>query len=230
MSHHTYRINQSLASNGTCITFTNEVTGSDLDCAGYEITGSGTGYGILINRSTDVMVRGCNMKNFTEGVHLESAQHARIEACMLGQNSECGIYDSNGRDNTFYGNRMDGSFPYEISHIANFKYGIFLNHTNQGEIRQNEIIQGTYGIWAGMASGISISENNIHGNSQAGVYAYMSNNRYSRNTFDQSGMWDMQAYQYDSSQRTDNRCLTPNKACTGFSGTCNATACNRAYP
>jgi parallel beta-helix repeat protein len=68
-----YALNQSLSSNGTCITINS--TNVTLDCKGYTIMGNSTGYGISNIGFKNVTVKNCVIKNFTTGIYLYSSSN-----------------------------------------------------------------------------------------------------------------------------------------------------------
>lgn len=65
-------------SNGTCFTFNaSDIT---LDCAGFTITGNGTGTGVLFDNSVvNSTVQNCNVRNFSIGINIDTAANITVQ-------------------------------------------------------------------------------------------------------------------------------------------------------
>ncbi len=72
-------------SNGTCFTILNDSI--TLDCAGYSITGNGTGIGINVTGYGNITLIDCSVTNFSYGVYVSNSQELTLTNNTYGQNS-----------------------------------------------------------------------------------------------------------------------------------------------
>ncbi|MFQ5647645.1 MAG: right-handed parallel beta-helix repeat-containing protein, partial [Candidatus Aenigmatarchaeota archaeon] len=110
--------------NGSCIIISgHNVT---LDCAGFSITGPGTGAycsGVLVNATTNVTVKNCNIEDFSYGIGCSIGYRAAGgNGCSLGENHS--IFNNTLKDNTngLYG-CFNSSNVTENRFYNNFYYG-----------------------------------------------------------------------------------------------------------
>ncbi len=69
-------LNTNLEENGTC--FTMNASNVVLDCAGFTVTGNGTGVGVNSTDKENITIRNCNLNNFNIGVLFQSTNNSIV--------------------------------------------------------------------------------------------------------------------------------------------------------
>ncbi|MEC8339165.1 MAG: NosD domain-containing protein [Nanoarchaeota archaeon] len=188
-----YELNESILSSGSnCI----EITGNNiiLDCQGFNISGTGSNYGIYITGNNS-QVLNCNINNFNRGIYFysqnnylyNSSVNGSIYGYYLGSNSHnqtlilnkatsnvvAGIYLSfTSHNNTLFSNIINDSST-----------GITIN-SDTNIIFENNISNSNTGISLSQGNSNNISSNIIQNNYNRGIHVSGSsanNNRFVSN-------------------------------------------------
>ncbi len=135
--------------------------------SGNNITATGSGAGIYLNGSLNNVISRNNLQDSpNEHIGLfSSSNNSVFENNLTNSTSDVGIYVYACSLNRFYDNNITSS--------ANS--GIRLDLSSDSTISENHISKNLNGVYLWYSSNITISENNITGNSQQGIYLYSSN-------------------------------------------------------
>ena len=140
-----YMLSQNLISgSGTCMLI-NNTNGVTLECLGYSITGSGTGYGVHINHSTSVDVRNCVISNFADAIHVNPSSDVFLANNTLTDSGiGAHLLDTNSSSltrNIVYNNtvgvQLDNSLSNYISANTIFNNTYGFNSTTDNTLRNN---------------------------------------------------------------------------------------------
>jgi len=183
------------------ITGSVEITANNitLDCNGHNITGLKTGYGIFLMYKNNVIIKNCNVNQFSYGVFLASGT------------SLSNVINNNISEN-YTGMRIC-SFQSAIvnNKVLNNIRGIHLSGPGNNKIRKNEIYSNNTGIFLEYSSNNTVTENNIianigHPNTGYGIFLYFGahNNIITNNTFDLNGLVAYFAYNNKVESNTVN--------------------------
>ncbi|ODS41186.1 hypothetical protein BEH94_09625 [Candidatus Altiarchaeales archaeon WOR_SM1_SCG] len=117
-----------------------EAGGITLDCNGHTISGSGSGTGIYIDEVNNVVIKNCIIRNFREGIILDSGNSNKIINNTVYNNRESGIlfHSSSTCNNIISGNNIYGNG----NEASDWEGGIVLNtpsNTNNNLIINNQI-------------------------------------------------------------------------------------------
>jgi len=157
-----YTMDGNLFVQGTCFNITNH--NITLNCAGYNITGAGTGgYAAVFDSSyQNVSVKNCVIKNFTIPVlFTNGATNGSLFNLTLLNYSQAGV---------FFNNSNNASVYFVYANSSSTAYAIWLNASNYSTIA-NSTVNATgsnmYGIYLSYSSFSSII--NSTGNSSSGI-------------------------------------------------------------
>jgi parallel beta-helix repeat protein len=172
-----YALNQSLSSNGTCITINS--TNVTLDCKGYTIMGNSTGYGISNIGFKNVTVKNCVIKNFTTGIYLYSSSNNLLTNNTANLN-QCGIDLYNSSNNKIISNTANLNYWAPNSDCGN---GIFLQYSSNNNIYNNIANSNPQGIYLQSFSNNNIlTSNTVNLNTYGIVSSSSFNNTITGNT------------------------------------------------
>ncbi|PIZ51787.1 hypothetical protein COY27_02330, partial [Candidatus Woesearchaeota archaeon CG_4_10_14_0_2_um_filter_33_13] len=176
----TYTLANNVSSNGTCFQIQNDSI--TLDCAGYTLTGNGTGYGINVTNFQNVTLYNLNVINFSSGLYLNNFNNGNVSNINSSFNTEHGINIWYSENNTFNNNLLgnnSGSGFYAYGCVNNnlisnnFTHnlnGVTLNSVTTsnftGNIINTNIING---LEVGSSNNNLITNNTINYNPGYGV-------------------------------------------------------------
>ena len=209
-----FNLSYDLTSSETC--FTINSSNVVLDCAGYTITGNGSGYGVNITNVDNVTIENCIVNNFSRGISKDGYD---LNTYYTFQNNTINTYGESGyglylivsQNSTIFNNTIttsgyQGSALYfnpginysnvsqnTLTTYANWSYGIFPALSYNNVIDSNTIV--TYGntsdgMDAPSSYGNTISNNNITIYGEAGgidIVYNSSHNTISNNVITHSG-------------------------------------------
>jgi parallel beta-helix repeat protein len=92
-------------------------SGVGIDCNGYSIAGTGSGYGVSSDSFSSLNVTGCNITGFSRGVSLLSSDSATVTNSTLSSGSY-GIYLRGSTGGVFYYNRFINNSMHVSTDIA----------------------------------------------------------------------------------------------------------------
>ncbi|MCK4670873.1 MAG: right-handed parallel beta-helix repeat-containing protein, partial [Nanoarchaeota archaeon] len=179
-----------LQSNGTCFTI-----GADniiLDCAGYSITGNGTGsgYGVLANLRNNVTIKNCKIQNFSHGIFLNYSNSSFIYNNTLHNNSEFYLYYGSPRGS---GDGLHLNFSHNNNITLNIAYnnsdsGIELHNSSNNTLASNRVYENIREGFESVDSGNNMfTSNTANNNTREGFYFIRSsNNIFTSNTANNS--------------------------------------------
>ena len=99
-------LTQNAVSNGSCVAIgENSIT---LDCAGFTITGNGSGIGINATNRKDIEIKNCLVRNFSTNIYLESTNNSKFTN-ITAFNSSAGIILNGSNNNTLLNNTLSSS-------------------------------------------------------------------------------------------------------------------------
>ncbi len=132
-----------------------------LDCAGYKIEGSGTGYGILLNGRTNVTITNCGITLFSNGIYLYYSSDNTLINNSASSN-DYGIYLRSSIDNVLTNNTAS----------SNNIYGIYLRSSSDNNVLTNNTASSNifYGIYLYISSDNNVLTNNTAYNNNYGIY------------------------------------------------------------
>jgi parallel beta-helix repeat protein/surface protein len=218
-----------------------------LDCAGYTLTGDGTGDGIYLSGRTGVTINNCTTNVFSYGMHLSYSTNNTINNATADANTSTGfMFDTGSNDNTLSSSTASLNTPYAVffrSNSGNTITGNQFNSNGQGPtlensntttITNNTVSLSTYdGMHIWQSDSNIINSNTISSNTVNGISLYNSNlNTISNNYFNNTN----NTFFYTSNPNNWNIAQTPgtnivtganlggnywaNPSGTGFSETC----------
>jgi len=175
-------LTQNLTSGGEdCITIGgNNIT---LDCAGFSISGAGSGNGIYMHTKTGVTIQNCTISNFTDGIYSLFGSYT-ADSNTFQNNIEGGIDARYGGGVTITNNTFNN----------NTSYGIYHSSLDISTISNNTITNNTdWGLYLSSSTNITATGNTITNNEYGfltinGVFT-ASNNDISNNTINIRSTW-----------------------------------------
>ena len=161
--------------------------GVTLDCDGYAISGTGSGYGINISNADNVTVKNCVIHSFDVGGILAKLSNN----VNILNNTIYNITDANAELISVSGN--DSLYVYADvagNNLTGGDSGIFCSYSSTN-ITGNDIQGQRYGIENGFACGVAhVIGNRISGCTQAGAFISSSHNVTNNNiTGNNYGIW-----------------------------------------
>ena len=161
-----------------------------IDGNGHTLEGDGSANGFSLYSISGVTIRNTNIKNFTYGIHVESASQNIISGNNLTANTYDGISLDSSSNNSIFKNNV----------AVNGWFGIGLFYSSNNSIAQNNIVANSDGIRLLYSSNNSISLNNVTAN-QNGIQLFYSsensifhnnllNNSNQSHTESSSNVWD----------------------------------------
>ncbi len=221
-------LSTNVQANGTC--FNVVADNIYLDCRGYNITGNGTGAGINATGRKNIIVRNCNIKNFTAGINFTKTNYSDIITNNVSNNSLYGIsFWSSNSSNITSNNVFNSSIGialynplitvYDASSSNNTLssnnvfnntrsgiavYSSYNNTIYSNNVHQNGVTQG--GIYLYRAQDNDVSSNSIWNNSQQGIYLEQSsNNTVSANNVSNNSWSGIQSLSSHNNSLSSNR-------------------------
>jgi hypothetical protein len=155
-----YVLDRSISHSDTCLTVSAE--GISVDLSGYEISGTGSGSGILVENDS-VSIYGGTISNFYTGIFASYVDGVYVYGMDLNSNYDGIHIDYTGNSGSI--NTIENNNIFESSNS-----GISLNGNTNGDSIQYNIISNssTYGIYVGGQS----SNNYFYNNSVCGTLSY----------------------------------------------------------
>lgn len=135
-----------------------------LDCAGYKVTGTGSGIGIEANNRIGVTIGNCHVTGFEKGISLANTQNSVIDGNKLVGNSGPGVFLIDSSQVTISGNQSE----------SNGLHGIALYESNMLTVTGNIVSDnGTggidgYGMKIRLTDDSSFTHNHATGNLVSG--------------------------------------------------------------
>ena len=160
-----YKLNQSISSDGTCITITaDDVT---LDGNGKTVTGNQNGNGVYILNKVNSTVKNCIITNFSTAIYLDSVNNSIFLNNTIKNNNGvfAGIYSYKGNYNNF----TNLNFSYNN---ASSNAGLYLNVSSN-----NALVNNTFSL-----NNVTSSAD-INGGGIVGIYNLSSNNTLTNTIF-----------------------------------------------
>lgn len=118
---------------GDIVVVADQVT---LDCDGHEVTGTGSGIGILLEGRTGVTVKNCNVAGFTNGFMLSVSSFNLLVGNTSTGNSERGFFTTLSHDNILSKNTA----------MSNGTVGFVLNHSTGNTLDKNRASGNSLGF------------------------------------------------------------------------------------
>ncbi len=153
-------LNRNLTTTGTCFTIgADNVT---LDCAGYTLSGNGSGEGINLSERQGVNVQNCGMSNFSKGINLISNSMNNTFTSNIVYENNYGVYIGNSMNNTFtsnivYNNDDKGIYLYEGS--------------DNNTLTSNEVYNNGDGGFSLISNeNNTLTSNSVYNNAGFGIY------------------------------------------------------------
>jgi parallel beta-helix repeat protein len=137
--------------------------------AGYTLQGVGNGTGISLSERINVTIKNTKIKNFMNGIQLDSSSGNSISGNNITANNWIGIYFITSCNNSISGNNV----------TANWYSGICLSSSSNNTINGNSVEH--YGIILSYSSNNNISRNHIRASDNGIALAYSSNNTINGN-------------------------------------------------
>ncbi|MBI5159164.1 right-handed parallel beta-helix repeat-containing protein [Candidatus Micrarchaeota archaeon] len=187
-------LSTNVSSTTTCFNFAaDSIT---LDCNGYGITGNGNGAGVNATGRKNIIIRNCNIRNFTVGINFTKTNYSDIANNVVWNNSLYDIFfttsnSSNITSNRIYNGSLNGIYfvsshnnTISSNNISNrSSSGIFATQSNNNTFSLNNVSYNTIGIYLLSSSNNSIHSNSVFNNSQEGISLwYCTNNSVYSNT------------------------------------------------
>lgn len=185
-----YTLNTDLSSIGTCVTSTS-VTGAVLDCRDHTITGSGTGYGVYLDRAHYFELQNCSISNFSKNAYIYRSENVSVLNNTFFNSTSYGVhvyyysYNAVLTGNNVFASGATAVYVEYYSHGANVSYnnvsynkvnygGIYFDRIRNGTIDNNYLSQNAWAnIYAGRASNANLTiSNNFLENVSHGIYVY----------------------------------------------------------
>ncbi|MCK4354914.1 right-handed parallel beta-helix repeat-containing protein [Candidatus Parcubacteria bacterium] len=138
-----------------------EITESNitLDCAGYNMTGSDTGYGVYVNRKTNVAVKNCTVNNFHSGAFFYYGSNSTLNNNNVSNNKSHGIRLTHSDNNILVDNIVN----------SNNDFGICLYYSSYNTITDNDISLNQHGIYIFLSHYNTVTENTLRENTEYGL-------------------------------------------------------------
>lgn len=155
----TYTLNQSVnCTTGNC--FAINATNITLDCNGFSITGNNStdSKGIYSNQSYTKIIN-CNILNFSNGIHIDSAQNANITNNTITLTYQTSCSSTNGRCN---GISLGANYSFVNSNqISASQFGITILNGVNNLIQFNSLTGSTNIIYFSSATHNIVQNNNV---------------------------------------------------------------------
>ncbi len=175
----TYVLSNDISATGTCFTITaDDIT---LDGNGFTITGSGTdygaGYGVYLSGRTGVTITNLTIKNFYEGINLQSSSNNDVINNDVISNGAIGIMIRWGSDNNnIIGNNVELTEGYDYGMGASYGVGIWVSSSVNNDILDNNVTNNRAGILIEFSSQNNIADNNASFNEVEGIVLRFNSN------------------------------------------------------
>ncbi|MEM4218855.1 MAG: NosD domain-containing protein, partial [Candidatus Micrarchaeia archaeon] len=175
----TYVLTQDISSSATCFTIdTDHIT---LDCQGYTITHTGSGYGVYADGRTNITIKNCNIIGnslSSYGVYFISTNKSILSNITVS-NSSIGIYLKYSSNNYLVKLNTSNNYPGN---------GIYLEYSSNNNISNSIALNNSQGINLFIGSNNSFSDIISSYNSVDGISLYSgSNNSISNITTSSNG-------------------------------------------
>src|SRR4030042_5849668 len=131
-----------------------------LDCAGYNIAGRKTGYGIYLNNKSGAIIKNCTIKWFTSSIYLYRSNNNILDGNTISSNRSNGIQLWGSDNNTMNSNIIS----------SNITYGIDLYYSDNNILTKNSVSDSIVNICIEGSWTNKIIRNNISGNFWYGIY------------------------------------------------------------
>ena len=129
-----------------------------LDCDGHVITGTGMGVGILAENRNFVTIKNCTIRNFSDGVKLDSTNQSMLLENTAQDNAVSGFYILKSNENTLLSNTA-----------YNNVYGFMLSGSSDNILTSNTANNnGNYGFFLSSSSGNTLTSNIANDNNKYG--------------------------------------------------------------
>jgi len=172
---------------GVIIIGANDIT---IDCAGMDLNGDDTGWGIYNTGYTNVTIQNCTIRNYSNGIYIyDDTNFNLIQDNNIYDNASHGIYlnkhatDNNIIDNNIYNNASYGVYLNDDSNrnlladnnITASNYGAYLNNSGRNTLLRNWAYGNTTdGALVTNSSGSLFQDNNFSNNGGMGITFYNS--------------------------------------------------------
>ncbi|UCE96580.1 MAG: right-handed parallel beta-helix repeat-containing protein, partial [Candidatus Bathyarchaeota archaeon] len=160
-----------------------------LDGLGYNLTGSGTGYGIELNNRNNVTIQNIVISNFSSGIVLRSSADCNVTGNEIVACPTAGVvirdtsHHMDVRGNTIVNSSnalriFDSTFINITGNLlTSFDYGVYFYQSSNCSVVDNQIIceraDDKYGVYIRNSYDNIVFHNNIT-EAQAGIYIYYS--------------------------------------------------------
>jgi parallel beta-helix repeat protein len=138
-----------------------EITQNDitLDCAGHSIIGADTGYGIYVNRKTNVAVKNCTVNNFHSGIYFYYGSNSTLNNNNVSNNKYYGIRLTNSNNAFLEGNIVN----------SNPNWGISLDDSDNSTVINNTASNNCHGIYLCQCENNVLDNNTFDSNIGYGI-------------------------------------------------------------
>ncbi|MEM4707745.1 MAG: right-handed parallel beta-helix repeat-containing protein, partial [Candidatus Anstonellales archaeon] len=152
-----------LYSNGTC--FTVKESNVQINCSGFSIKGNSSGYGILVQNTTNFSIIDCIIGNFSSSIHVLNTNNSLFKNNTLFK-SQYGMFMDPSYNNTIIENQI----------FANSNIGLYLNASHNNTIRNNTFENNTNtGLKLEYSTNNKIEPNIVKNNTEIGIFIIYSN-------------------------------------------------------
>ncbi len=165
-----YFLTGPLSTSGTCIIL--QAENSTFNCRGYNITGDGTGAGIVVQDANNMTVGNCTVQDFSDGVDYYNTMNDTLTNSSISANDGNGIYLQSPSGSVSV---LNTSVTTNGSQAINDYY----SNGNAFANVQASSPEGDYGVYLYSAYNNTFTNVNASSGDEYGVYAYDSSN----NTF-----------------------------------------------
>ena len=199
-----------------------------LDGNGHTVTGTGTGFGVLLNGRTGVTIKNLNVTQFSYGINLLSDSSGNTLTGNSASNTYYGIYlyfssnnnlTNNTASNNYDGIRLVSSSNNTLTNntASNNVYGIYLRTYPWYSCNNNTLTNNTansnyyHGIRLDYSSNNTLTNNTANSNNQYGIYLYSSsNNTLTNNTANSNNGCGIYLYFYSHFNTLTNNTANSN--------------------
>ncbi|MBI5159166.1 right-handed parallel beta-helix repeat-containing protein [Candidatus Micrarchaeota archaeon] len=173
---------------GSCFVF--NADSITLDCNGYNVTGNGIGAGVNATGRKNLVIRNCNIRNFTVGINFTKTNYSDITNNRVWNNSELGVYFTNSNSSNITSNNIHNNTVNAIwlsvshdnsisgnnvsNHTSSSWSAILLRYSNSNSISSNFVYNNTRGLEVFRANNNTFSYNHVTNNS-IGINVWDSN-------------------------------------------------------
>jgi parallel beta-helix repeat protein len=196
------------ATSGICIQVL--ATNITLDCAGYNLNGTyaGTTIGVYDNGYNNATIKNCNIRNYSEGIDLSSANNSNFINNTVNSNTDNGIQADHISSDTFVNNTAN----------SNTQYGIYVLFGNNDTFTNNTFNSNGGGIRlesSGSSATNTLTNNTVNSNTQNGIYLRISpNTTLTNNNASLNSGWDFSSDDVSTNNKITN--LTTNDTNSSF--------------